>query len=137
MKKSFSPTFLKTYSTTDAIKVTTEALFLKSNEQLLLKPEHICVLLVRLVLPSNSLNSLSQNSNFKGECLGKPLFQVSQRVTSLRVKVINREDEYGIRLNNDRHLRIILLLLIFHMRQHKVSMSYLLKVIGKSPTLTS
>ena len=136
MKKRFSSTFLKTYSTTDATKGT-EALFLKSNEQLLLGPEHICVLLVRLVLSSNSLNSLSQNSNFKGECLGKPLFKVSQRVTSLRVKVINREDEYGIRLNNDRNLRIILLLLIFDMSQHKVSISYLLKVISKSPTLTS
>lgn len=74
---------------------------------------NICVLLVTLMLSSNPLNSVSQNSNFKRDSLEKSLFKVSKRVTSLRVKVSNREYEYRVLLINDRYLCIVLLPLIF------------------------
>lgn len=74
---------------------------------------NICVLLVTLMLSSNPLNSVSQNSNFKRDSLEKSLFKVSKRVTSLRVKVSNREYEYRMLLINDRYLCIVLLPLIF------------------------
>ena len=96
---------------------------------------NICVLLVRLMLSSNLLNSVSQNSNFKRDSLEKSLFKVSKRVTSLRVKVSNRKYECRMLLINDRYLCIVLLPLIFDF--DFCCPWYLLNVMSKVPTSAS